>query len=321
MTNNRYLKEKSYSCIQANNILSAKIMNVLEPNNTAASFRNIVKREISKEGFKINIVGLLASEDPASITYSEYARNGCDDVGITFNLIMVNPDSIKQILSEANSDHTVHGIFIYYPIWNDYRDAEIRNMVSPHKDVEGLTSYWISKLYANDRFDDTEQRNKAILPCTPLAIIKLLEETESYVQIGLPFRGQTVTIFNRSEVVGRPLAYMLSNDGAKVYSFDINGGIVVDISDPQKENIAVTRAEALKNSDIVITGVPSRNFDKIRADELKPGAICLNFSSVQNFELDAKERAALYIPRVGTMTVAMCMRNALQLYRNYHHSK
>ena len=54
MTNNRYLKEKSYSCIQANNILSAKIMNVLEPNNTAASFRNIVKREISKEGFKIN---------------------------------------------------------------------------------------------------------------------------------------------------------------------------------------------------------------------------------------------------------------------------
>ena len=61
-------------------------MNVLEPNNTAASFRDIVKREISKERFKINIVGLLASEDPASITYSNYARNGCEDVGIAFNL-------------------------------------------------------------------------------------------------------------------------------------------------------------------------------------------------------------------------------------------
>jgi len=293
-------------------------MNVLEPNNTAATFRNIVKREINKEGFKINILGLLASEDQASITYSEYARNGCEDVGIIFNLITVNPDSIEQILSEVNHDKTIHGIFVYYPIWGDYRDAEIRNMVSPHKDVEGLTSYWIKKLYANDRFDDTEKRNKAILPCTPLAIIKLLEETKAYVPFGLPFKGQTITIFNRSEVVGRPLAYMLSNDGARVYSFDINGGVVVDISASQKEEIAVTRAEALKNSDIVITGVPSRNFEKIRADELKPEAICLNFSSVQNFDTAAKETASLYIPRVGTMTVAMCLRNALQLYRNYH---
>ena len=233
-------------------------MNVLEPNNTAASFRDIVKREISKERFKINIVGLLASEDPASITYSNYARNGCEDVGIAFNLIMVDPGSIKRILSEANSDETIHGIFIYYPIWNDSRDAEIRNMVSPHKDVEGLTSYWISKLYANDRFDDTEQRNKAILPCTPLAIIKLLEETESYVQIGLPFRGQTVTIFNRSEVVGRPLAYMLSNDGAKVYSFDINGGIVVDISDSQKENIAVSPELSLSGGPDSSSAFPAR---------------------------------------------------------------
>ncbi len=294
-------------------------MNVLEPNNTAASFRDIVKREISKERFKINIVGLLASEDPASITYSNYARNGCEDVGIAFNLIMVDPGSIKRILSEANSDETIHGIFIYYPIWNDSRDAEIRNMVSPHKDVEGLTSYWISKLYANDRFDDTEKRNKAILPCTPLAITKLLQETEAYMPYGLPFKGQTITIFNRSEVVGRPLAYMLSNDGARVFSFDVNGGVVVDISVNQKEEIAVTRREALRNSDIVITGVPSKNFEKISADELKPGAICLNFSSVQNFERDAKEAASLFIPRVGTMTVAMCMRNALQLYQNYHH--
>ena len=294
-------------------------MNVLEPNNTAASFRDIVKREISKERFKINIVGLLASEDPASITYSNYARNGCEDVGIAFNLIMVDPGSIKRILSEANSDETIHGIFIYYPIWNDSRDAEIRNMVSPHKDVEGLTSYWISKLYANDRFDDTEKRNKAILPCTPLAITKLLQETEAYMPYGLPFKGQTITIFNRSEVVGRPLAYMLSNDGARVFSFDVNGGVVVDISVNQMEEIAVTRREALRNSDIVITGVPSKNFEKISADELKPGAICLNFSSVQNFERDAKEAASLFIPRVGTMTVAMCMRNALQLYQNYHH--
>jgi methylenetetrahydrofolate dehydrogenase (NADP+) / methenyltetrahydrofolate cyclohydrolase len=296
-------------------------MNVLEPNNTAASFRDIVKREISKEGFKINIVGILASDDPASITYSNYARSGCEDVGISFNLITASPDSIKQILYEANSDNNIHGIFVYYPIWNDERDTVIRNMVSPHKDVEGLTSYWIKKLYANERFDGTEKQYKAILPCTPLAIIKLLEETEAYIPFGLPFSGQTITIFNRSEVVGRPLAYMLSNDGARVYSFDINGGIVVDLCGHQQEEISITRAKALKESDIVITGVPFKHFDKIKAEELNPGVIGLNFSSVANFETEAKEMTSLYIPRVGTMTVAMCMRNALQLYCNYHHNK
>lgn len=35
-------------------------------------------------------------------------------------------------------------------------------------------------------------------------------------------RGKIITIVNRSEVVGRPLAAMLSNDGAKVYSVDVN---------------------------------------------------------------------------------------------------
>jgi methylenetetrahydrofolate dehydrogenase (NADP+)/methenyltetrahydrofolate cyclohydrolase len=293
-------------------------MNKLDPANTAAFFRDIVKKEILEEGLEINIAGILASSDPASITYCNYARSGCEDVGINFKLINATPDSVVPILSEVNSDENIHGIFIYYPIWGDVRDADIRDTVSPEKDVEGLTSYWIRKLYANDRFDGEENQYKAILPCTPLAIIKLLEQTDSYMPYGLPFKGQTITVFNRSEVVGKPLAYMLSNDGAKIYSFDITGGVVIDKFGSQSETVPVTREMALRNSDVVITGVPSRQFEKIRANELKKGAICLNFSSVKNFESDAKDVASLFIPRVGPMTVAMCMRNALQLYRNYH---
>ncbi|MBN1928310.1 MAG: bifunctional methylenetetrahydrofolate dehydrogenase/methenyltetrahydrofolate cyclohydrolase [Chlorobiaceae bacterium] len=293
-------------------------MKALDPNPVAASFRDAVRREISDERLSITIVGILASDDPASATYADYTRAGCEDVGIRFDLRKTGPESVRSMLEEANSDPAIHGIFVYYPIWGDSRDAELRNLISPHKDVEGLCPYWIAKLYANERFDDEAQKFKAILPCTPLAIIKLLEETDAYIPYGLPFGGQQITIFNRSEVVGKPLAYMLSNDGARVYSFDIDGGFVVDVNGPGHEQMPVSREEALRQSDIVITGVPSRQFDKIRAEELKPGAVCLNFSSIQNFEPEAKEAAALYIPRVGPMTVAMCMRNALQLYRNYH---
>ena len=294
-------------------------MKTLEPNPIAAQFREAVRRQISEEQLTINIVGILASDDPASITYADYTRAGCEDVGIHFDLRKCEPDSVSGVLEAANRDSAVHGIFVYYPIWGDERDAELRDRISPHKDVEGLSPHWIDKLYANERFDDEGRKFKAILPCTPLAIIKLLEATEAYEPFGLPFGGQQITIFNRSEVVGRPLAYMLSNDGARVYSFDINGGFVVDVNSADHEARPVTREEALRQSDIVITGVPSPHFEKVRAEELKPGAICLNFSYIQNFEPEAKEAASIYIPRVGPMTVAMCMRNALQLYRNYHH--
>ncbi|RXK88923.1 bifunctional methylenetetrahydrofolate dehydrogenase/methenyltetrahydrofolate cyclohydrolase [Chlorobaculum sp. 24CR] len=294
-------------------------MKVLEPNPVAASFRDAVRRQISEEQLTINIVGILASSDPASITYADYTRAGCEDVGIHFDLKTCEPESVRAVLEEANRDSAVHGIFVYYPIWGDERDAELRDLISPHKDVEGLSPHWIGKLYANERFDAAGRRFKAILPCTPLAIIKLLEATDAYQPYGLPFGAQQITIFNRSEVVGRPLAYMLSNDGARVYSFDINGGFVVDVNSSDHEARPVSRQEALRQSDVVITGVPSPHFEKVRAGELKPGAICLNFSYIQNFEPEAKEAASLYIPRVGPMTVAMCMRNALQLYRNYHH--
>ena len=40
--------------------------------------------------------------------------------------------------------------------------------------------------------------------------------------IGRRMEGKVVTVINRSEIVGRPLAAMLSNDGATVYSVDIN---------------------------------------------------------------------------------------------------
>lgn len=296
-------------------------MNILKPDGAAEVFRDYVKNEIGKYGLKINIAGVLASTDPASVTYSDYTRSACEDVGINYHVVDVRPESVRQSIEELNNDGNVHGIFIYYPIWNDSRDAELRDLMSPRKDVEGLTSYWIKKLYSNDRFDGDKRQFKAILPCTPLAIIKILEQTEAYMPYGLPFKGQTITIFNRSEVVGKPLAYMLSNDGARVYSFDIDGGLVLDLSAGGPEDLSVCRDRALKESDIVITGVPSRNFDKIKAEELKEGAICLNFSSVQNFTSDAQEVAGLYIPRVGPMTVAICMRNALQLYRNYHQHK
>ena len=75
------------------------------------------------------------------------------------------------------------------------------------------------------RYVDTEQARKCVLPCTPLAVVKILEHLGAYDDqhaAGDRMAGKTVTIVNRSEIVGRPLAAMLANDGATVYSVDID---------------------------------------------------------------------------------------------------
>ena len=108
----------------------------------------------------------------------------------------------------------------------------------------------------------------------------------------------------------------MSNDGAEVYSFDVNGVLKFVNAEPHEINI--NRKDALKISDIVITGVPGRSFDKIRGNEIREGAICLNFSSIPNFTDDITTYTDMYIPRIGPMTVAMCMRNLTRLYKNFH---
>jgi methylenetetrahydrofolate dehydrogenase (NADP+)/methenyltetrahydrofolate cyclohydrolase len=294
-------------------------MKSLDPDIIASTYRDDLRAQIRKHSFEINLVGYLVSADKASRTYAEYTRSSCESIGVHFTLIQASPDEIGDLIRKANNDDKVHGIFVYYPIFGDTRDSEIKDLIDPTKDVEGLSSHWLKKLYANDRFDGPGQRHKALLPCTPLAIMKLLEETDLRSKSGLPFKNRTVTIFNRSEVVGRPLAYMLTNDGARVFSFDAFGGL--DLVEPESKKIGIDREMALKMSDVVITGVPSRDFKKVTATEIRPGTICLNFSSLQNFEDDAKEKAGLYIPRVGPLTVAMCLRNAVRLFENYYLSR
>ena len=119
-----------------------------------------------------------------------------------------------------------------------------------------------------------------------------------------------------SEVIGRPLAVMMSNDGAEVLSFDEYGPLKFVAAKP--EEFTISREEALARSDIVITGVPSDAFHPIQAAEIQASSIGINFSSVPNFSDAAADKTSLFIPRVGPMTVAMCMRNTLRLFSHFH---
>lgn len=120
-----------------------------------------------------------------------------------------------------------------------------------------------------------------------------------------------MTIINRSEIAGRPLAALLAKEGALVYSVDkynVQKFTKNDILDTDLEYTQV-----VPKSDIVITGVPDANY-KLPSNLLKPGVIAINFSTHANFESDIASKASYFVPSVGKVTVAMLKRNLLKLY-------
>ena len=290
---------------------------LVSPTTVAARYRSEIRQEIRSLNHQLKVVGFLAGDYGPSRTYAEYTRNACEDLGIAYELRYLPRLKLEQGIRQANDDPEVHGIMVYYPIFGNEQDRYLKDVVDYRKDIEGLNSFWIRKLYENERLvQGVEQSGKAVVPCTALSVIKILEANGAYGASGTrPAENKTVTIFNRSEVVGRPLAVMMSNDGARVFSFDEFGPLVYE--DGRAEETDISRAEALKQSDMVITGVPSRAFPKIRYEELAPHTICLNFATIKNFEPEVEEKAELFIPRVGPVTVAMCMRNTVRLYRTY----
>jgi methylenetetrahydrofolate dehydrogenase (NADP+)/methenyltetrahydrofolate cyclohydrolase len=283
----------------------------------AKPFRDAIRESVAALGERVTLRGILASERRASGVYAEYTAKGCADVGIAFDLVTVSRLEAEDAIAAANGDPAVHGVMVYYPVFGGERDRTIQDEVAPEKDVEGLNARWAYMLYQDQRRVDGAR--KPILPCTPLAIVKALDHMGAFAAGAAPgtqARGKTATIFNRSEVVGRPLAAMLAHDGAKVFSFDVDG--VVLYEDHKTKETTATRASALAESDIIITGVPSRDFELVRPSEIKEGAVCVNFSTYKNIDDAILERARAFLPRVGPITVAMLLRNTLRLFENYH---
>ena len=209
--------------------------------------------------------------------------------GFRYSLREVHRDNLEEAILAANVDPDVDGIIVYYPIFNNRQDQYLQQIVDVSKDVEGLSHRYIFNMYQNIRFLDPEtKRQKCILPCTPLAIVKILEYLNIYNTV-LPYgnrlHGHTICVVNRSEVVGRPLAALLANDGACVYSVDITGiqkfyrGTGLKLGRHEVEDV---EGKELKDivplCDTVISGVPGDKY-KFDTSLLRDGAVCINFSS------------------------------------------
>ena len=297
---------------------------VLDPSPIAAKYLAEVRRDVARlveSGRRPRILGLLGQQEGPAATYARYARRGCENVGIDLDVRHVDADHAEAVIAAANVDPEVDGVFIYYPVMDGLGDRWLRELVDPRKDVEGLHSFWSRLLYENQRFVDPDQTVRAILPCTPLAIVKLLDHAgmagRNDNSNTAPLEGLTACVINRSELVGRPLAAMLANDGAFVHSLDLTGAVTFEPAIGRRTHdtreSGIDRATALATADVVISAVPSKTFDLVRGDEIREGAICVDVAHYTNFDKSALERASVFVPRVGPLTIAMATRNLTRL--------
>ncbi|TFY80509.1 hypothetical protein EWM64_g3497 [Hericium alpestre] len=320
---------------------------LLKADAVAGPFLTEVQQSLTTRPRAPKLVGILSTSSAPSRSYAEFTRKQCIALGVDFVLREVGAakdaafaegEGVEEAIIEANGDVSVDGIMDHY----------LQQVVSPFKDVEGLNFKFHFNLYHNIRYLDPQTlissaqlvqapapttedvppagTVKSVLPCTPLAIVKCLENIGVYNTI-LPYGdrayGKTITVINRSEVVGRPLAALLANDGARVFSVDIDS--IQEYT--KRPSTASTRRyhphhtvhpcvraleECLALSDVVVSAVPSAAY-KVKTAVLKDGCVCVNVASEKNFEADVREKASLYIPAVGKITILMLLRNLLRL--------
>ena len=293
-------------------------MQIVDPAEIAKKYLLQLEESVARLGKNMHVVGFIASDDQPSLSYANATRKVFTDAGFNYDLRRVKRLELEIEIFKANEDKEVHGIFIYFPVFSNQEDDYLRNLVHYTKDIEAGSLYWTRKLNTNDRSATDENTNKkALIPCTPLAIVKVLDDIGEYGNGDLPLAGKAITIFNRSEVIGRPLAVMMSNDGAMVLSFDEHGPLEFKAGAPNETSM--DRRSALAQSDIIITGVPGSDFALVKREEVPSNSVCVNFSSEKNFNEDVESHVRTFIPRVGPMTVAMCMRNTIRLFENFHH--
>lgn len=259
-----------------------------------------IKNHYEQTGIKPKLAAIIVGEDPASEIYVNMKRKKCEQVGIDSILIKLDKNiSVEKLFDEIdklNNDETVHGILLQIPLPEKFKEikSKILEIISPIKDVDGFNPINKGML-----FDYKEE----LAPCTPKGIIALLEHNNIMIQ------GKDVVIVNRSNLVGKPLIFMLLKRNATV--------TICHTSTKNLEN-------HMRRADILVVAVGKPKF--ITKNKIKEGVIIIDVGQnrVQgklygdaDFE-DVFEKCGAITPTpggIGPLTVAFLLQNTLIAYK------
>lgn len=150
---------------------------------------------------------ILVGDHPPSEVYVAHKRKRFAECGFETRLIRVAAHeatacAIEKVIDDLNEDASVDGILMQLPLPEGIRSAPLLDRILPSKDVDGFHVLNTGYLAAG--------RYSGLLPCTPFGIFAMLQA------YGVELEGRAVTVVGRSNIVGKPAAFMALNARATV---------------------------------------------------------------------------------------------------------
>ena len=276
----------------------------------SAQINDEVRNEVEnlkKRGVEPCLAVILVGQDPASAVYVRNKKRTCEELGIRsvgYDL----PDTtaqydLEKLVNELNNDPSVHGILNQFPLPNGLDESRVIRTISPEKDVDGLHPLNAGLVaMGKPRF----------ISCTPYGVLQMLKRSN------ISTSGKNAVVLGRSNLVGRPIATLLSSKG---------WDSTVTACHSRTENLADITSQA----DIIIAAIGIPQF--VTADMVKEGAVVIDVG-INSIEDPSKKsgtrlvgdvsfegvnvKASFITPvpgGVGPMTIAMLMVNTVNAAR------
>lgn len=285
---------------------------VIDGKAVAADIRAQVAKRVEAlkaKGVMPALSVILVGDNPASVSYVTGKQKALAEAGMVDKSIHL-PESTSErelldLIAKLNADPSVHGILVQLPLPKHINEEKVTLAIDPKKDVDGFHPVNMGNLLIG---------RKGFLPCTPHGVLILLERA------GVQTNGARVAVIGRSNIVGKPMALLLSR---KEYN-----STVTLCHTGTKDLAAITR-----EADIIIAAAGRPN--TVTADMVKEGAVVIDvgvnrvpdaskksgFRLVGDVDYEAiKQKASVITPvpgGVGPMTIALLMQNTIEAAENF----
>ena len=269
---------------------------ILSGKQPAKNIKESILSYLSANHLAAKLAVIMIGDNQASKRYIAGKKKDCEECGINFELIQfseaINQFEVEQEIIRLNNDNSVNGILIQFPLPQHLNKDKLIKLIDPNKDVDCFTEINLGKMFLG---------NAMLKPCTPSGIIELF----NYYDI--PVKGKHCVIIGRSNIVGKPLAVMLINEGA-----------TLTVCNSMTKNLK----ELTLSADILISAVGIPYFitsDMVTENTIiidvginvnEEGKLCgdVDFENVKD-----KVKAITPVPGgVGLMTRAILMKNVVE---------
>ena len=248
---------------------------------------------------------VLVGENPASVTYVRNKVRDCAELGIANEAFRLPAEASQQeiidLVQRINADATWHGVIVQLPLPDHVDEEAVIAVIDPAKDVDGLHPTSQGRLLRG---------LPTFVPATPHGVQHIL------VRSGHPPDGRHVVICGRSNLVGKPLAALLTQKRP-------GANATVTICHTATPDLA----EFTLQADILVAAMGRPR--AITADMVREGTVVIDVGInsipdssrksgrrlVGDVDFDAvREKAAAITPvpgGVGPMTPAMLLSNTV----------